>query len=147
MRRSAILVILLAGCSPRLPDAGETQIALEQFYLARRPTDEFSNRIVARCAPITDFRIGEKGDRVATVMVRFGALPSGERGKGNIIWQFRMRLNEGRWTLAYAAAAEELPCIYQKVAEMTDVTAAGASWSVIAGRPPQKSLLPNRATP
>lgn len=122
-----LALVLLAGCSPRLPSAGETQIALEQFYLDRRPTDEFTNRVVARCDAITDFRVVAKGNGVATVAIRFGALLPGKQAKGSIIWQFRMRLREGSWALSYTGAAKDIPCVYQKVAELTDVTTMGAS--------------------
>ena len=111
MKSFAVLfpVLLLPACSPPLPSAGETQIALEQFYLRSHPRDADAKPFVVRCAPITYFRPLRGG-----AVILFGPLTAAKKATG--IYVGMHRDGGDSWSLSYEGPIKDLPCEYLPVA-------------------------------
>jgi len=109
MRLLAFLpLLLLAACSPPLPSSGETQIALEQFYLRSHSYEGNERPYVVRCAPITYFRPVHGG-----AVILFGPVTAEKKATGMYV---QMHHNNGTWDLNYEGPIKNLPCEYLPVA-------------------------------
>lgn len=109
MKVSAVLLLLpLAACSPPLPSAAETQVALEQFYLRSHPRDADSKPFVVRCAPITYFRPLNGG-----AVILFGPVTAAKKATG--IYVEMHRKDNDAWNLNFKGPIKNLPCEYLPV--------------------------------